>query len=216
MNLNIPPKIVLPAVLFVAGTVVGLGLGWKLYRPSAPKVEPYAPEIRQKDGSLVLERKPMPLTEARKAVPVPVLPKGATVERLEKIVIQPKPQPLPGIPIPGSGSSPAVLANTCPPVTVALALLKMKDGSHRVVASSPDGTILSGVDIPVTPERPEAKPLKWAAGALWNPSDRTYGAYLRRAMGPFEVGAQVEQVRLPVFAGGGTKTEGKLSVGIKF
>lgn len=216
MNLNLS-KIVFPAALFVAGAVVGLGLGWKLYRPKPPKVEAYAPEARQKDGSLILERKPQTLDQAKAVVKLPLIPKGGKVERLVKVTVQPSASPsLPAIPTPGSGVS-STAKPVCPPVTVDLALVRMPDHTQRVIASSPDGTVLSGsLDIPVVPDRPSPKPLLWAAGGLWNPADRTYGAYLRRAMGPLEVGLQAQQERLPIQVGGGTKVSGFVSLGIRW
>ena len=45
----------------------------------------------------------------------------------------------------GNGNVPKM----SPPVTVDLSLVREKDGSKRVVASSPDGAIVSGLDIPI-------------------------------------------------------------------
>ena len=52
-----------------------------------------------------------------------------------------------------------------------------------MIASSPNGEILAGVDIPVEAARP-VRTLRWAAGGLWNPPDKTWGAWVQRDLGP--------------------------------
>jgi hypothetical protein len=65
--------------------VAGIGTGWTLWRPKPPKVEAYAPEKLQADGSLVLERKPQP--DAR---PAHEIPKGAKLERVVQVQVKPR------------------------------------------------------------------------------------------------------------------------------
>jgi len=207
-------RVYLYAGLLVAGAALGLGMGWKLWRPKAANPETPAVAVRQKDNSLILERKPATLADAK---PVQLIPKGDTVERVVKVKVLPSlpripsPSPTGALPTPGPGS------NAGPnPIEVDLTLVRQKDGSQRVIASSPDGTVVGGVDVPVGPPVPMAKDLHWEAGMLYNPSEHTYGGYLHRSLGPFVLGAQIFQQRLPVQVGGGTKVEGQISLGIRW
>lgn len=198
------------AAIFAVGITVGMTLGWKLWRPGPPKPEVYAPARVQRDGSLELERKPDP-----QAKPAHEIPKGAVVERVVQITVQPLPA-LPNIPtdapqiqIPDAPRTP------CPPVTVDLTLVRLPDQTRRVIASSRDGQVVGGVDIPVEAAKP-VKDLKWAAGVAWNPADKTYGAFVDRDAAFLRLGAELIQVREPVTAGGRVTWSGLVKVGIRF
>lgn len=192
--------------LFVASFMAGMAAGWYLYGPKHGKVEQYAAEQRQHDGSLVLEKKPGVAAEAAAAAPAPAVPKGGKVERTTVIKVKPKPAPKVGPVKPGPyGLCP--VPRECPALTVRLDLIKMKDDGRRVVASSPDGDIVAGIDVPVLPPVVRDVPL-WAAGATVT-QDRRYGAFLDRDLGPFRVGAEVAQAE-----GGGP--EFRLRAGIRF
>src|SRR5690606_9812540 len=98
---------------------------------SAPEVVTPAPEKRQNDGSLVLERAPDPSPSP----PPHALPKGAIEERRVSVVVRPKASE--------SASEPAeVPARECPPVRIDLSLIRDTDGGRRVIASSPDGKVI--------------------------------------------------------------------------
>ena len=186
-----------------------MALGWMLWRPKPPKPEPYAPAVVQQDGSLVLERKPMP-----DAKPAQQVPKGARVERVVQVKVQPRnatPTAATGTP----GSGPVNVLPELPPVTVDLSLVRMPDQTRRVIASSPDGTIVGGVDIPVEAAR-QARALKWSAGGTWNPADRSWGAWVQRDVGPVVLGADALQVRDPVQAGGRLRWVGLVRAGIRW
>lgn len=205
------------AAVLVLAFGLGFGTAWKLYKPRAPKAETAAPAQRQADGSLVLERKP-----DAKARPAQELPKGAKVERIVQVTVQPKALPaLPGIPTPGPGpaavpaSNPGQSASNPRPIRVDLTLVRMPDQTRRVIASSPDGTVVGGVDIPEAPQ-PQPRVLKWAAGGSWNPADHTYGAWLDRDAGPLRLGAELNQVRAAVTAGGAVGYEARIQVGIRW
>lgn len=200
----ISTRIVIPAATLVLGAALGLGAGWKLYRPKPAPVETAAPAIRQADKSLVLQRQP----EA-KPQPKHELPKGAKLERQIQVTV------LPSIPTDarrtlgsGSPSQPDHIGDAnekVQPITVDLSLVKMPSGDQRVIASSPDGTIINGLDIPVQGPMPTAKPLRWSGSVL-----RGYDAYRRQAVwgaaitysrGPFVVtGGAIGQT---VFVGAG-------------
>lgn len=188
------------AVALLVGVGGGLGFGWKHWRPQSV-VETPAPSARQKDGSLELARVP-----DVKAKPAQVVPPGAIVERVDHIVVQPRAtgqqigNELPPNPALVSHEtvqakadsgftlaiSPATSAASCPPVRVDLTLIRLKDNTERVLASSPDGTVLDSlsVDHPVAPAMPVAKPLHWSAGPMWGGGDNGVGVNLTRDLGP--------------------------------
>src|SRR3989304_5657602 len=60
------------------------------------------------------------------------------------------------------------------------------------VGGKSNGEILAGVDIPVESARPVSEP-KWAAGLTMSPITRGYGVFVDRDLGPFRVGAEVNQ-----------------------
>lgn len=196
-------------VLFLVGAVglflAGLSTGWWLQRPR-PVVEPPAPASRQSDGSLVLERTGTQIVPQK---PPHALPRGAQEERRVSVVVQP-PR---GVVVPAKDSAEAarlvasadhpvvphdmVDSCDCPPVTVDLSLVRMPDKTRRVIASSPDGKILSGIDVPISaPAESAARP--WAAGILIT-SDRKLGGFLDRDVGPFRFG--VESFQTPTGLG---------------
>jgi hypothetical protein len=87
---------------------------------------------------------------------------------------------------------------TCPPVAVDLTLLREKDGQTRVVASSPDGTVLAGVHVPFeNVALPKQKP--WTAGAIYT-ADEEWGAFVQRDVGPVAVGLMSVPGTVPVAA----------------
>lgn len=182
--------------------LVGIGLGYQLYHGKAAAPETYAPEQRQADGSLVLERKP-----DASAAPAQPVPAGATVERVVKVTVQPTAKRV-GTPAATAAAArdgdlmslgkmpdavPAAMAESkdgdlasCPPVHLDLTLAKLKDGSQRVIASSPDGEVTGGIDVPTTPQiTPKALP--WSLSAL-RTTDHRWGGLLQYERGPFTVG----------------------------
>lgn len=174
------------------GLVLGLTLGWKLYRPGPPVVEAAASAVRQKDGSLELAR------AATTSAPGPAahaLPAGATEERRIRVTVQPRWSDARVGESPAGSRIPGALppAPTCPAVSVDMTLARMPDGTRRVVASSPDGSVVGGIDVPIGPMRPEPRPTRWAAGGSYNPVQRDAGAWVERDLGPFRLG--VEAVR---------------------
>lgn len=161
--------------------LVAAGAALALYF-SHPKViqESAKPAEVQKDGSVVVERTVTTPT----AKPKQQVPKGAKVERIGSVTAQ--------------GVTPdeikACTNVPCPPVTIDTSLVRMPDGSKRVIVSSADGTILKGVDIPVeTQEMPEPK--LWAAGISMNPQNQTFGVWVERDIFRARVGVELNQTR---------------------
>lgn len=191
------------AMLVIAGVglmlAAGVALGWYWFRP-APIVETAKPAEVQADGSTVLPRAPNP-----QAKPKHKTPKGAKVERTGQIVAQPTTPPeilaCPGAP-------------TCPPVTIDTSLVRLPDGSRRVVVSSPDGQVLKGVDIPVETAQPPPDPPRWAIGLSVDPVHQTPGLWVERDLWRARVGLDLNQTRQRV--GGPTASEIRVRVGWTF
>ena len=182
-------RLSLTGYLGIALVLIALGLaaGYYFYHPT-PVEETYAPEAKQPDGSTILERVP-----DAKARPKQVIPKGGTVERTVEVVVKSN----------GKAPESALKSDStlkdgkgidCPPITVDATLVRLEDGSKRVVVSSPNGTILSGVDIPIE-SATLPRNLNWAAGISVNPAERTFGGWIDRDLGPFRVGAELNQVK---------------------
>lgn len=190
----------------LAGLVIvalSLSAAWYVWAPKPAPPETYKPATVQADNSVVLEKKP----DAAAKAPM-IIPKGSTVERIVKITVQAK-NPIQSI----SGTvevketvrmdkaapeslevaqAAPELFKECPPVNVTLALIRDQDQTRRVVASSDDGIILGGVDIPVENVAPVV-PKLWAVGAVIDPFKQTYGAFVDRDLGWLRVGAQLNQ-----------------------
>lgn len=169
--------------------LLGLGLGWKIWKPLPRVVETATPAIRQEDHSLMLGREP-----DAKAKPKQILPAGtAAVERVGWATIQPHAAiPLISDPSPGL---PGRIAPLCPPVTLDWTLTRMKDGTRRMVVSSPDGTVTQGVDIPAESAAPP-RVLSRATGLSVYPK-ACYGIWHEQDFGFARVGAEVRQERGP-------------------
>lgn len=165
--------------------------------------EPAAPSIQQADGSKVLEREG---PEAPKAKPAHQIPKGGTEERRVSVTV--KPYPGTGVKLAPSGTAQATSAD-CPPVTVDLSLVKMPDDTRRVVASSRDGEVIGGLDVPL--ETISRTSSTWAAGLSWSPTHQTPGVWLERDLSRLRVGAEINQTRIE--RGGPTGAEVRIRVG---
>lgn len=177
-----PARWMVVAGAAIAGAIAGLLVGWSLWGAGERKVqEVYAKEEVQKDGSILAEKKPGALR------PAPVLPKGATVERVIQVKVKPNATPTVGTAIPGSGDQ---SAPELPTTTLDLTLVKLADGTRRVVLKSPDGTIQGAVDSPMLLEAP-TKARVWALGAVLGAGEggrSIRGLSLERDLGPVRVG----------------------------
>lgn len=147
-------------VTWIIVSICLMGIGAAIFYLSLPEPvqETWQPSIRQADRSLILERKPNP-----KAKPKQPVPSGARAERVGSVTVQPE---------------------TAGPVTVDWSLLKLTDNTRRIVASSPDGEVIGGVDVPV--DSPIAdEPNKWAIGVAGSSS--AAGVWLTRDVGRIRV-----------------------------
>ncbi len=190
------PRWMIYLLLALAALISAAGLGWWLGQPD-PVIEKPAAEQRQGDGSVVLERRPDPAAKPKQQTP-----KKAKLERVAQVTVQP-------------AAAPA--GEPCPPVSVDMSLVREEDGGRRLLASSPDGTIIGGVDVPVDTAAPPPKTLRWAAGLSWAPSSETAGVWIERDVPLFKwaarVGVDVNQTRLDTYE---TGAEGRIRVGFAF
>jgi hypothetical protein len=147
--------------IFCVGLLAGV-LGMYLW-PDATVVETAAPEHRQSDGSIVLERAPNANAKPKNDVPA-----GGMAERSIRVDVQPQ-------------------RVDCPICTVDLTLVRMPDDTRRVVASSPTGDVIGGLDVPILPIVLD-HPKVWAAGALYN---GRWGALVTRDISWLSVGAAI-------------------------
>ncbi len=196
----------LVAIIAAMVAIVVFLIAWQLWKPKPAPPEVYKPATTQKDGSVILEKKPDAAAKPRH-----VIPKGATVERVASVTVQPSAvyapmntakQPARTTFVRLAALSPfgrytAVtqpdVKSPCPPVTVDLTLIHDPDNTRRVIASSPDGAVVGGVDIPVEAAVMLPAPKLWAVGAVVNPFKNTFGAFLDRDLGPFRLGTQINQ-----------------------
>ena len=203
------------AVSLVLGAIVGLTTGWKLWSLKRATPEVYAPAIRNEDKSLVLEKKPM-----ADAKPAQQVPKGAVVERVVYVEVQPhgpsgevKPT-TPGSIVTEPQVGPSSLPST---VRVDLTLYRLKDGTRRVVASSPDGDVVGGLDVPVEDAKPQPKELKWAAGGVYGTTawgDKAVGVFLDRDIKFLRTGVELTKNTYALSSRTGWEVRAK--VGIRF
>lgn len=163
--------------LSIIGAAVAVALLWP--RPQ-PVIEVAKPAVVQTDGSTILER-----TDTQPSVKPPhVVPKGATVERVVQVKVKPKVVIADGIKDAPSLSPDAKPANN--PITVDLSLVRLTDDTKRVIASSPDGEIVGGMDIPI--ETLAYKPRVWAAGISVDPVHQVGGVWVERDISRIRVG----------------------------
>lgn len=192
-------KLLLKFKYYIAVAVVVLTAAWWAWSPAPKKPETYAPPVNQVDGSVVLEKKPM-----ADAKPAAAIPKGSTLVRKASITVQAK---VPTASVSGTLTVESIVQQAksmmvmpepevqatdkqdCPPVTVDLSLVEMPDSSQRVVASSPDGVILGGVDIPVRDAEPQPEPKLWAVGAAIS-TRQNLGVWIERDLGFLRLGAE--------------------------
>ena len=155
--------------LILAGCV-GV-FGYRLGVGDAPVIErvEYRPAVVQADGSVIAERDPTPPAE-----PAPHrIPRGNVEVRRVEIEVQPD-------------------APGCPVCRVDLSLVRDTDGGQRVIASSPTGTVLRALDVPIVPALlpPPVRP--WAAGVSYGRGD-ALGVWIERDVSRFRLGADVQQ-----------------------
>jgi hypothetical protein len=191
----------LVAIAAIVLVLSGFLLAWGIYRPKPAKPETPAAAVREKDGSLELERAPDGISATAPAGTKPLradpdIPKGGKVVRVVEVTVDPgKAQR--GVQTPGKGTIVAPggsVGPACPPVTTDLTLVRMPDKSERVLASSPDGTVSGGIDVPVSaPAIPRIQ--RWTAEGLagydTHAGRNVFGGQVSYSRGPFVASAGV-------------------------
>lgn len=169
---------------FIVGAFLGAAAlaAWQ-----APKQVTEAPATaaRQADGSLVVER----TATNPKAKPANAIPKSGKAERAIRVDVQPE-------------------RADCPVCTVDLTLVRMPDDTRRVVASSPTGVVMGGLDVPILPIEVD-KNHPWAAGISRGTGGESWGAWLDRDIGPLRIGGEANKT-------GEDQFEARLRIGIRF
>jgi hypothetical protein len=152
-------------LLLACVAALGAWAGYKLTPHAVHEDVTAAPAVRQDDGSMIAARAP----DAHPPAPRHIIPKGYTEERREAIVVTPAP----------AASS----------VEVDLSLVR-NGTERRVIASSPDGQVVSAIDIPIEPALipPASKP--WAAGLAYG-TDHSVGVWIERDVGRLRLGVEV-------------------------
>lgn len=161
-----PTKLIAGALL-LAGLLLGAyWLGIHADKQITESIEP-APAQSLPSGAVVLERAPaVAAIKPKKA--------GVKVERAASVTVQPD-------------------QADCAPVTVDMQLVQDGDG-RRIIASSPDGTVIAGVDVPVAALKITTRRV-WAAGMSCDPSrcKETVSVWLDRDVGQIRVGLEVQR-----------------------
>jgi len=171
-------------------SVLAAGWLWWLTRtpPPVPEVLTPAPQVQQADSSVIAARAP----DAHPAPAPHIIPKGYTEVRRDTVTVAP---------------APAAAASGCPPVRVDLSLVR-NGAEQRVVASSPDGQVVSAIDVPIEAAMVPAPARPWAAGLSYD-TRHAVGVWVDRDVGRLVVGGAL--ARLP-----DGKTEAQMRVGVRF
>lgn len=215
------PRIV--AVVAVTLILIGFVVAWGIYRPKPAKPETPSPAVREKDGSLELERSPTGVPGGspigtKPLKPAQEIPKGAKVERIVEVTVDTSKMPSSGRhaePVFGGPPTPPDLFRAratgssvaaCPPVTVDLTLVRLKDKTQRVIASSPQGEVVGGLDVPVQ-DQPIPRVQRWTAAGLagydTHAGRNVFGGQVSYSRGPFVVSGGV--IGGTAFAGAGIR-----------
>ena len=190
-----------------AGLAIGALVGaLVMHRIMTGEVAPEKPAAaqRQADGSLVLQRAP-----DAAAKPAQLVPKGFTVERVVQVKVQPRPNSAALQAAADHASAPSRAELVCRAVTVDLSLVRDPAGGRRVIASSPDGDVLAGVDVPIEPALVPPTQHRWAVGASYGFGPQAYGAWVERDVWRLRFGMEAIETRRG-------DIEGRIKVGFTF
>jgi hypothetical protein len=205
--MNSMTKLYAATVLMLITFGLGLGLGWKLWRGKMTTItrDVPGPAIILHDGGQVLEKK-----IASKSTIIQVIPDGAHVQEEGTIIFRPNPDPAPD-------DHPAKVPDAPHDFHINFALVTMADGSRRVVASSPEGKVVGGIDIVVDPHKPAPPPLRNSAGLVYGTTawgDTAKGIFYDRDWKFIRAGLEVTH---NTYANvNRTAWEGRIKVGLNF
>lgn len=173
-------------IALIIGLLGGFALGWKVYHKdvSTQKTTEHAADsTRQKDGSLILQKVVDTIIE-----PAQIIPKNVFVDRIIKVVVT---DTMWRDPVNVNGEL------KCPPCTTQVDLTIVKDkkkNERRIIASSPDGTVVAGIDVPYEEIPPVKNPL-WTLGISGSydviNNTKRVGLYVDKTVGPFRLGGEL-------------------------
>jgi hypothetical protein len=171
---------------------LGLGAGWKMFRPVVPPPEKPAPAIIQVDGSTVLERKVNP-----QATPMVMIPKGDTVLRQGVITLS---VPSDAVTAQTSGSvQPSVAhpptVHQVTPEKIDWAFVKEPDQGDRLIVKDENGRVIGGEDVVVREPAESPKELKWGLSLTHHFAQNTWDLRLDRDWKFLRFGAAANQFR---------------------
>lgn len=175
MNIDLPDvprlrdKLAAGCLLLLVFLALSAGIWIGSTRVPIPENTAPAPAMRQRDGSLLLERKPDPVPPTAPHS----IPRGTKEVRRITATAQPR-QP------------------DCDPVTITTSIVQDSDGL-RAVTSAEGATVTEGVDVPIRPLNLAPPPRVWAAGASHDPSRDLYGAWVERDFGRLRLGAELRE-----------------------
>lgn len=168
------------AAVWFVWSLFMLCLGAMIYHewtkpPAKVGHESFAQQERLADGSVKAAKVPMP---EKVVPPAPhIIPKGSKEERRISVTVKPadpkrdhppfKPEP--------DGQCRVPDTYVCPPVTVDLSIVR-NDKGRDVIASSPDGTVLTAINIPIEEPR---RDFRNSIDAIYGGQDRYSVTYLR-------------------------------------
>ena len=153
------------ALLILLGVLTGFLIGKMVYQYNMPQ-ENFAQQIKQTDGSLVLERNPY-----EKPKPIQ-MPSGAEIFRQATFIVNP---------------------SSLDKMNLTVSLVKMPDDTLRTIVKTDNGEIVSGTDIPVDLFK---RPIdyNYTAGIIYG--NTVKGLFLQRDLGRFTLGLDLyEQLR---------------------
>lgn len=176
--------------------IIGITIGWAIWHPRPQiTIEKPAPAKVLPSGHTAIQRAPEALPSVQAVADAFSLDHRAKVVRELHFDVAPISVPAAAPTVAHEGTQKQhPVSMSCQPVHVDLSLVKLPDGSERVVASAKGGDILNAIDMPVVSLTQSAQP-KWAAGALYDVAHRRYGGFLDRDLGPFRVGVEVMESR---------------------
>lgn len=219
MNSTMRTYLVLASILIAF--CLGLGAGWKLWRPTPlpPSATQPKPAETLPDGGYVPAQH-----QDHHAQPQQDTPHGSVVDHQGTIVVQPTdPSASGAVTVPTTGSDqqgaphhPLILpCAPCPQVTIKWSLVTEQDGAQRLVFKADGGKIIGGEDVVIRPPQPSAPALVWSAGVKRYMREKTFGVWVNRQLGPFIIGAEIKQIRSE-FGSGRVSADGAVSLGIRF
>lgn len=156
-------------LLLFCGLLIGGYIGWLLHPESPLQREDTSPAVavRQNDGSLVAQR----VAASKPSAAPHALPKGSREQRRIAVTVQPR-------------------REDCPPLRLDLSVVE-QDSGRRVIASSPDGTVLDALDLPLLADYVSTPRRRWSTGASLDLDRTRPGLWLDHDLGRFRIGAEL-------------------------